>query len=242
MKKLILITLIVTAFMSCSKDDPDTIVLTLSEKTLNFGDEHQIDAKSKSPILYLSENEYHATVSEKGLVKARFVGETDITLTNEADSKNFKVIISPTNTLYQEPKVNFGATKSDIIQKYGIPSSQSSEMMLYEDYTSKTPGTFFVFKAERLTSYGLLVKTAYSSELGKFLGERYKLLSIDYDGFSFLFMNALNEEKATLIVGTMPYNTSYWMVVYIFTEGLTKSAKIDNSQKNLVIYMKENLK
>jgi len=223
MKKLILLTLIVVAFIGCSKDEPDLISLPLTEKTLNYGDEYQIEATSKSLITYKSSDDYFATINELGLIKAGFVGEANITLSNLEDTKNFKVTIEPKSTLYQEPQIKFGISKSDIIQKYGIPDSQSADMMLYEENSAKTPVLFFAFSGETLISYGLIVNALFSSELGKFLGERYKLISVDSEDYSFVFMNALVKDKATMLVGTTPYSSAYWMVAYIST-GLTKSA------------------
>jgi len=103
--RLVFIATLIIVLNSCDKDDKDLISLSVSEKTLNFEDEYQIEATSNSVITYTVENEYHAEVSETGLVTARFVGETNILLENAEDNKTFKVIVEPIYNLYPEPDV-----------------------------------------------------------------------------------------------------------------------------------------
>ena len=108
-KFFIILAVLPLLLAGCSKDEPkpDIISLVVTEKTLNFGDEYQIVATSKAPIVYEVENEYHADVSETGLVTARFIGETIILLSNGEDSKTFKIIVSPKSNLYPEPNLKF---------------------------------------------------------------------------------------------------------------------------------------
>ncbi len=72
MKKLLLLLLIAPfIFISCGSDDDDaSISLKETEKALKYGETYQINATSGNKITYVSENEYHATVSESGLVTA----------------------------------------------------------------------------------------------------------------------------------------------------------------------------
>ena len=65
--------------------------------------------------------------------------------------------------------------------------------------------------------YAVIVKTAYSSELGTFLSERYFFVGYS-DGLS-AYMNALTTSSATMLVGSELYNISYWMTLYMLYDG-----------------------
>ncbi|MBQ5958416.1 MAG: Ig-like domain-containing protein [Bacteroidales bacterium] len=67
--------------MSCNKEK--LITLTESSATLHHGETYQINAECENPILFSSENEYHAKVSSSGLVTANYIGNTTITLQSE---------------------------------------------------------------------------------------------------------------------------------------------------------------
>jgi hypothetical protein len=232
MKKLVFILAVVALVLTgCSKDEePDVISLKVSEKTLYHDDEYQIEATSKGAITYAVENEYHAKVSETGLVTAKFVGETNILLSNGEDSKTFKVIVKPQSNLYSEPDVKFGDSKSSIIAKFGTPETESGNSILYDDYSNSAPIVMFSFdSSNKLTSYAVMVKSMYSSILADFLLERYLAVS-ENDGL-FMFINGLNTNTATMAIGLQLYNTSYWMVMYIPNNSSAKSS-ILKSNKN----------
>jgi len=236
-KGLVLLTVVLPLmFAGCSKDDdPDLISLKVSEKTLYYGDEYQIEATSKAAIAYTVENEYHAKVSETGLVTARFVGETNVILSNGEDTKNFKVIVKPKNNLYPEPDVKFGDSKSSIVAKFGTPddetSDETSSLIAYSDYSNAAPGLIFVFdSSNKLSGYCVVVKSMYSSTLGVFLGERYLLVDTEsYDTFG--FVNGLNMSTATMAIILQLYNISYWTVTYVpITSTSTKNTSLKSSK------------
>ena len=225
----------------CSKDDePDVISLEVSEKTLYSGDEYQIEATSKAPITYTVENEYHAEVSETGLVTARFVGETNVLLSNGEDTKNFRVIVKPKYNLYPEPDVKFGDSKSSIIAKFGTPDDETSfdngtsSAILYDDYSTAAPFLMFTFDSnDKLDSYSVLVKSSYSSTLADFFLERYLIVSAEEDGV-FLFINGLDPTTATTLIGLQLYDISYWQIMYIPMPNTSTSTKSEllKSSKN----------
>jgi hypothetical protein len=226
-KGLVLLAVVLPLVLAgCSKDDePDVISLEVSEKTLYSGDEYQIEATSKAPINYTVENEYHAEVSETGLVTARFVGETNVLLSNGEDTRNFRVIVKPKNNLYPEPDVKFGDSKSSIIAKFGTPDDESSSEIGYIDYSDAAPILMFSFDSnDKLEGYGVLVKSFYSSTLADFFLERYLIVSAEEDGV-FLFINDLNPTTATMGIGLQLYNISYWIVIYMPMPNISTSTK-----------------
>jgi hypothetical protein len=226
----VLVAVLSLVLAGCSKEDaPDVISLKVSEKTLYFEDEYQIEATSKAAITYSVENEYHAKVSETGLITAGRVGETNILLSNGEDSKTFKLIVKPKSNLYPEPNVKLGDSKSSVIAKFGTPYSETSTVILYMDYSNAAPIIMFSFDtSNKLTGYAIMVKSTYSSMLADFLLERYLAVS-EKDGL-FLFINGLNTNAATMAIGLELYNISYWQVTYIPNTSSTKSATLKSSK------------
>lgn len=210
---LILAAAITTMFGSCSKDDSANTSISLKsvEKNLFCGETYQIEAASTSEITYTSENEYNATVSSSGLVTARFIGETNVTLTNGNDSKKIKIVVNPHYSLYPDPCLNFGISKSEIIAKYGTKFEEKDNGICYSNYSIAAPLVMYFFDTNnKLKSTFVAVKTAYSSDLGAFLAERYMLA----DKGNRIFINSTDPKKATMLIGASLQNTSYWLVVY----------------------------
>lgn len=209
--KIVLLTLLVIAVISCDKEKEDLILLNETVIILNFGDEYQIEAMSISEITYSSENEYHAIVSEDGLVSARFVGETNIVLSNNEDAKTIKIVVEPVYNLYPDPDFDFGTSRASLIAKYGTPDIENESGIGYINYSSKAPKLAYNFDDnDNLKIAGVLVKTAYSSSLASFLVERYKVLDVDNS----LFINGLTIDDASMTIGMELFDLSYWSVIY----------------------------
>jgi hypothetical protein len=199
----------------CKKENDD-IALSVSKTYLYYDDTYQIEATSDFPVTYVSENEYHAKVSDAGLVTARHIGETNIILSNGKTTTKFNVTVKPRQNLYVEPNVKFGDTRSSIIAKFGTPDDVSSDgsSILYMDYSSSAAGLMFSFDDnDKLDGYSLMIKSFYASQLADFLIERYQIVS-EKNGL-YLFINSMLPSTATMAVGLQIYNSSYLIVTYI---------------------------
>ena len=224
--------LLLFAVTSCDNEDEDAITLGTSEKTLNYEDEYQIEAASNSDITYTVENEYHASVSESGLVTAKHVGETNIIVSNSSDQKTFKLTIQPEYDLYTEPDVEFQTSKSSIISKYGTADTETESALVYSDYSSTAPRIMFIFDDEdKLLNYAVLVKAEYASTLENFLTERYVLA--DYNDDYRYFINGLTTKSSSMLVYMHLYSTSYWIVTYLPYSSSNKSAEMKKAQLDI---------
>lgn len=215
----VLIAAIAILFIGCNKEK--LITLSTTSTTLYHGETYQISAECENPITYSSADDYYAKVSSAGLVTAQYVGSTKITLQSEDDTKTFTVTVAPKSSLYPEPNIRFGETKSSIISKFGTPDSSTDTSIGYVDYSTNAPGLLVVFDENNcVEDYAVIVKTAYSSELGTFLSERYYYVGYS-DGLS-VYMNALTTTSATMLVGSKLYNISYWITLYMPYDGNKK--------------------
>ena len=220
MKKLslVLLALLAFSFVGCQEwlDIPDPepepdpepdpveealIVLEETSTTLHYGETYQINAECENPITYSSENEYHATVSEEGLVTANFVGATTITLASEFDTKTFEVTVAPVSDLYPEPEIEFSESRDSIIARFGEPDAEVEGAIAYGNYSANSTMLMVMFDEEELVQYYAVVFAAeYSDELDTFLSERY-LFAQEEDGIK-IYINALDVNETTMLVGS----------------------------------------
>ncbi len=206
-------------FSGCSKDEDQSILLkTNSPIVLNAKQTATIEASSSQPITYKSKNEFHATVSNSGLVTGRYVGETEIHLSNGRDSKVIKVEVAPKENLYPTPSLEWGTAKSQIIAKYGTPSNESGNIIGYSNYSTAAPIAVFQFEDNKLKLSAVLVKMPYASTLADFLLERYIPIDVDSDKYTAMFLNGLSLKTATTCISLSAYNYSYMMVMYMYID------------------------
>jgi hypothetical protein len=207
-----------TCLAGCSKDEgPDVISLKITSVMFSYGNKHQIEATSKKAITYTVEDEFHAEVSETGLVTAGRIGETDIILSNGEDTKKIHVTVRPkySERLYPEPNVKLGDTKSSILAKFGYPDDEDEEFrqILYYAYDVSAPVLIFSFdESDMLDNYRIIMTQLRSSDFMFFFSERYLAVS-EKDG-TFLFINSTKPSTATLAIECKPYSESYWQVTY----------------------------
>lgn len=230
---IVLAAVLPLVFNGCSKDaepdeEPDVISLKVSEKTLCYEDEYQIEATSKAEIDYMVENEYHADVSATGVVTAWYVGETNVILSNGEDTKVFKVIVKPRSNLYPEPDVQFGSSRSSLKTKFGVPDVDTESGMSYTGYSSAAPILMLLFdSSNKLTGYAVMVRSAHTSALADFLFERYLLVTESED--TYFFINGLDPGTAPMLIGLDLYNVQYWRVLYMPNPSSSKSMLLESS-------------
>jgi len=234
MKNLALLLLLLPfIFNSCGSDDNnDSISLKEREKTLKYSETYQINATSENKITYTSENEYHTRVSESGLVTAGRFGETNVILTDGNDTKKVKIIVKKSSELYPDPNIDWGISKTDLIKKFGTPDSETDSGIGYDDFSSAAPIILFLFDSNnKLKGTSVMVKTAFSSELGTYLGERY--LPIASQDYTIFFINSTSFDTATMAVGAEVYNLSYWMVLYFPYSNKKSTLENQNDRKEI---------
>lgn len=235
MNKSILLLAVVVLMLSCSKDEEkDVLSLEIFGADLYYNDTHQIEAKSKSAITYTSENEYHATVSKDGLVKARHIGQTDILLTNSVESKKYTIVVTPKHFVYPEPPISFGMSKDAIIGVHGKPDFETDEGFFYDNYSANAPSLIFLFdNNNRVIFYAVRVNPYMATPLANFIGERYAAIGMK-DG-SFIFANGFSDETITLGVIISVPSSSYVQVMYMPFSPLKSSTRFDNSRIDTIM-------
>ena len=215
MKKLFfLLFILLSTFYSCKNNED--IDLKGSEITLYSGEQYAIKANSDTKILYESENEYIATVSDKGVITAKRIGETSILMDNGMDKKVFGVKVNPKYDLYPLPELNFGMSKISLIEKYGTPDETDENTIAYSDYSDAASFVIYKFDdAGLLVASSVMVKTSYSKDIIPFLLERYNYIEEEDVEETFVFIDALAEETAKINVVAKIIDNDYWVVGYM---------------------------
>ncbi|MFV0417984.1 MAG: Ig-like domain-containing protein [Dysgonomonas sp.] len=215
MKKLFfLLFILLSTFYSCKNNDD--IDLKESEVTLYSGEQYAIKANSDTKILYKSDNEYIAIVSDKGLVTAKTIGETLIQMDNGQDKKTFRVKVNPKYDLYPTPELNFGMSKISLIEKYGTPDETDENTIVYSNYSDVASFVIYKFDdADLLIGSSVMVKTSYSKDIIPFLLERYNYIEEEDIEETFVFIDGLTQETAKTSIVAKIVDSDYWIVGYM---------------------------
>lgn len=193
----LLIIIFAACLFSCTEKD---ISLTLDTNSVNmeFKNYYQLIA-NVTEAKYYSEDEYHATVDENGLITANRIGNTNIVVSSSKGSAKVKVIVRPCYNLYPEPCRDWTKTKSQIISQYGTPSSETSSGISYLTDSKIYPLIIYEFDQNNiLKESSVTVNESYASTLAKFLEERYAYSGIFSQ--TYIFYNEIKKESITMSV------------------------------------------
>ena len=172
---------------------------------------------SGEDFTWQSENSFIAEVVN-GEIKAYRVGETKVA----SNKGSFKIKVTPKYNYFEEPNINFGTSIKD------VKKSMENYNLLLEDANSLTyEGTnyakliMYMFKNNSLEISYILTKSSYSTQVAKWMNERYVYATTtdDYIGF-------VSVDKTTVILVTPRQfgNTWYYAIVYGKMEKESKSA------------------
>ncbi len=182
---LMLLLATILTFTACSDDDePDDAKLSTNSYTLYHDSAQLIEGTGIDDLTWDSENEFVATV-EDGMVKGMFVGETIVRSTTK--NLSFTAEVKPMYYTYEEPCLDFGASKASIKAKRGTPDSEDATSLMYETNNPNAPIELYVFQNGGLYTCGVACKVSIANELADFLLERYLPVKVDKDNYSATF-------------------------------------------------------
>lgn len=228
MKRILLALMAVAIIAGCEKEEGGNLVLNYKDVILYHGEEWQIETSESSGTSFSSSNEYHAKVSENGLIKAMFVGEADITVASGKKTETVHVTVRPKNTKFKEPLFDFNLTRSEIISRLGTPDSETDEMIMYKETNTLLYG--YAFGSNGKLSNAMFATTlSNAADVVEFLAERYLPISVD----PALFVNSLDPKTVTMEV-SINLDSGLTMVLYLPYEAKTKSTDIANGFKQLI--------
>lgn len=192
-------------FSSCNNDSikykgPDVINIVLQEK-------YNIDADSKEPIVYSSDNNLIVDIIDNGTILGKNVGEANVTLSNESDELTIPVIVS----LFEEPTLDFYCSPSDIEDIYGTPRYKNDSLYVYGSgdnwYSFAVWEMDFFFIDNKYVESDLYIKKDLDIRVDEYLKEKFFFKGnltdtinneiMKYD----IYLNSETQENATVMIG-----------------------------------------
>lgn len=101
------------AFTSCGDDDENGITLDQTSLSIDYKGTAKLKA-SESKGVWTSDNEFVASVNDKGEITANHVGEAIITVSKNGYADQCKVTVVPTDNSYYMPYVKWGASQAQV--------------------------------------------------------------------------------------------------------------------------------
>ncbi|MDO3694627.1 hypothetical protein QVZ41_07185 [Wenyingzhuangia sp. chi5] len=219
--------------LACSKQENINTGITVAttSKSLYKGDQFQIKAISDLDILFESEDEFHATVTDNGLVTAGYVGNTTILISNEIYNIQHSIKVNPRYTLYPDPLLDFKLTKEEFITLLGAPNEYSENFIKYNNYSDASNFISYTFNKENKLEYVrvLVNKNNYEDLVLDFLNERYVLQgTVAYEelGSGTLYCNNFKKSTATLSVFVYNFDATNYAVLYFPTSKTASALKL----------------
>lgn len=220
MKKLAvfaLTSLSVLAFSCGKKDKEVTPKLSATKTDIKYNETTQlgISVGSISDYTWKSSDEFVGTVDASGKFTANHMGETEITVTKAGFSDKIKMTVSPTETFFNEPIVEIGATKATIKSKEKRTlADEVDNALFYTDHSSSLRGgIIYAFDSNgKLT--GVLVPMTETADNAKkvatFYAERYSIIG-ESDGIYFF-----SDRNRRYDLGIDPNDSDFGFVVAYF--------------------------
>ena len=198
---------LIMATVSCSVEKETPVVLSTDYLELYVGDSFPLKC-NRQDVTLRSANELIATI-QNGLVRGVRVGETEI----RAGGQTCKVKVYPSNTLFTEPQMLFGATKTEIknsMSGYELQNEKSNGL------TYKGKGRVlayaYLFTAGRMSMSALTIDPAYCNNMLDFLNERYVLMETTQRGADYQYGFVSLDGKIAIVFDSSP--TAGGMVTY----------------------------
>lgn len=227
---LMLLLATLFTFTACGGDDdePDNTKLSQTSYTMYHEDTQDIKGSNLSDIVWSSENEFVATV-KNNVITGQYVGKT--TVKSASKNMTFSVEVKPKYNTYEEPYLDWGASKSAIKAKYGTPKSEDTSSLLYQTSNSNAPIMLYVFENGKMSTCGVVCKVSTAYELGDFLVERYVPVKVDVDNYSATLLHCygkISDPQVDYGVA-MQYNSSIGGILVAYTHvNSSKSRSGDN--------------
>jgi hypothetical protein len=203
------------ACYSCNTEF-DSLQLSHSSLSMNYEDQQPLQVINESGnIEWSTENDFHATVNQNGMVTAGHVGSTNIVAQKGKQKGKCSVTVKPKYALYDTPYMNWGATMTQVKVDLGTPDQEQAKALVYKMNSAGDILAIYSFTDGKLTSSGVLLHIKYGTTLGNYLVERYQ--PIGYENDKYYFINAMNLDQASLgimLMSTTVSGSSAYSVVY----------------------------
>lgn len=222
---LMLLLATMVTFTACGDDEPDNTNLSQTSYAMYHEGTQVIEGNNLSDISWQSDNEFVATI-KNNVITGQYVGKT--TVKSATNNLSFTVEVKPKYNTYEEPLLEWGASKATIKAKYGTPQSEDTNSLIYQTSDYNAPIMLFIFENGKMSTCGVVCKVSAASQLGDFLVERYIPAKVDTDNYSATLLHCygkISDPQVDYGVA-MQYNSSIGGILVAYT-GVNGSKSMD---------------
>jgi len=233
MKKILLFLSVILILSGCDKETDSVFTINTTPKNLYAGDSLQLDVSSTNDVSYSVENEYYASVSDKGLIKARKVGTTIVNVSSGEEIIPFSITVKAKEYLYKDPQLDWDMNSSEVISALGLTKDDvkfTGNNFAIKDYSFNAYLAMFLFDdtTNKLISYMICVDSYKLKQALAFLQERYYFIDYNSDGAYFIDTLPNDIKTCTKCISVISelkhYNNKYiFQILYLKIGNKTKA-------------------
>lgn len=222
---LMLLLATMVGVSSCGQENEDfenQVQLSKTSYTMYSDATTTIQGSGLTNATWSSDNEYVA-IANGDKLSSNKIGSTVL----YCNGKKISVIVKPRYSLYTEPDMSWGSSKSSIISKYGTPYYNNGNTIFYKTSNSDVPLIAYMFDERGLYSCGVVAQLSAGSRLVDFLDERYVFYSVDTSDYSARFAHCYGKKNNPQIdyAGEMAYQSSVGGILVVYaSNSSTRSA------------------
>lgn len=230
---LMLLCATMVGTMSCEQDVDEVgskVLLSKTSYTMYSDATADIEGIGLDNAIWSSNNEYVATANGNTLSSDK-IGSTNL----YCNGQKISVTVKPRYTLYTEPDMSWGSSKSSIISKYGTPFADDGQTIMYETTNTFVPYIAYMFNETGLFACGAVVQLTAGSTLVDFLGERYVFYSVNTSTYTASFAHCYGRKDSPQVdyAGQMAYNSSMGGILVVYagnnsTRGVNNDATFNS--------------
>lgn len=215
MKKIVIIIAAILALLGCSKES--ALQLNTEDVVMYSLDEHFITSNGTN-VSFSSENPYIASVNATtGKVTGMHIGETYINVVADQGSAKVKVTIKAKYHTITDPYINWGASRSDVLEKVNLAPDFEDDYeisYLYGDANDGDPhvATSYLFKSGvALRSVIVFINNHYYAEAVLHLAERFQYIGEKQDVI--VFADAIEDKDIKTLI-SISKQSGHYVIIY----------------------------
>src|SRR5690606_30464216 len=139
MRNFLLVLTAAVVFAACKKDSASSLSLNETKVALHYDEEFQFEVTKGGDVIPFSaltsssSDENVGDLSNSGLFVANRIGTTTITISGEGGKVTAEVTVEPYHELFEEPVLEFGASKEAVKGKESRSlAAEIESSLLYE--------------------------------------------------------------------------------------------------------------
>lgn len=201
------------AFSACSKDEDDDSLNVKDKISIKVGEKCQITTDGNIDLY--SSDDFVAPAYKGGYTQGFHVGKAVITVKKGTSTAMCEVNVIPTYEIYEEPILEWGASKEYVKTHesrvyHSSSTNKGIDFILYTNPTGKEKTVMYAFKGGKLMSAMVLLERRYATNFNEFINERYQYGMYEAGMQFYIHMSGgISKENIDYLVGVKSLEGGY---------------------------------